>query len=450
MSVTLGYWKMRIRGINGTPSTGLTRGLHFPNVAAMKQEPKRRRLTLGLSLLLMLLLFSGCSLFQPRVVTLCTNRPEMAAYVEHFNTLTEDYRVILCYRVNPAESVMRRSRDADLILGPWLNGSAARRNFESLDNLFNREYLKREDFYAGLLNAGMWEGKQELLPFSFNMPAVVFPTDAVAADVPKLMVSLEYVRERGAAFNESVRDRLVRMGFSPLWQPEFLYSAAEIFGTQFRETPEGTVHWNSARLQDMREFCASWVTETNLGFEQDGQFQRTYLYEPMPKLLESGRILFYLTDSSSLFRKVEDQAEEVDFRWLGAESRIPAAEEVLYFGIPKGTRNRRGARLFLSWMFQPETQARLLEINQEKRLDTFGIAGGFSSLRIVNEREFPRVYRQLLGRIPPEQMLVFSKAVPVNWGEQKERIVVPWLVSYVTGKADEELLSQRLMEFRSP
>jgi hypothetical protein len=373
----------------------------------------------------------------------------MAAYVEYFNTLTDDYRVILCYKANPAESVTDRSRDADLILGPWLNGSAARRHFESLDILFNREYLDRDNFYTGLLNAGMWEGKQMLLPLSFDIPAVVFPTDALPEDIPKLMTSLEYVREKGAAFNQSVRDRIVRMGFSPLWQPEFLYSAAEIFGAQFRETPEGSVHWNSARLQDMKEFCASWVGETNLGYAQDSQFQRTYLYEPMPKLLDTGRILFFMTDSSSLFRDVEDHAEEVDFRWLGSENRIAADDEVMYFGIPRGTRNRRAARLFLTWMFQTQTQGRLLEINQEKRLDTFGIAGGFSSLRIVNEREFPRVYRQLLGRIPTEEMLLFPKALPVNWGEQKQSIVVPWLVSYVSGRADEQLLSRRLMEFRS-
>ena len=412
----------------------------------MKREYTALRLTLVLPLLL--LIFSGCSLFRPRVITLCTNRPEMAAYVEHFNTLSDDYRVILCYKVSPAESVMSRERDADLILGPWLNGSAARRHFESLDGLFKREYLDRDSFYTGLLNAGTWESKQVLLPLSFNMPAVVFPVDALPGEVPRLVASLEFIRENGAAFNESVRDRLVRMGFSPLWQPEFLYSAAEIFGAQFRETPEGSIHWNSARLQDMKEFCASWVAETNLGYEQDNQFQRTYLYEPMSKLLDSGRILFYMTDTSTLFRSVEDQAEEVDFRWLGTENRIAVDEQVLYFGIPKGARNRRGARLFLTWMFQPQTQARLLEINQEKRLDTFGIAGGFSSLRNVNEREFPRVYRRLLGRIPPEQMLAFSKALPVDWGEQKKQIVVPWLVSYVTGRADEELLSQRLMEFR--
>ena len=59
----------------------------------MKRESTALRLTLVLSLLL--LLFSGCSLFRPRVITLCTNRPEMAAYVEHFNTLSDDYRVIL-------------------------------------------------------------------------------------------------------------------------------------------------------------------------------------------------------------------------------------------------------------------------------------------------------------------------------------------------------------------
>ncbi|UCF96739.1 MAG: hypothetical protein JSV89_16390 [Spirochaetaceae bacterium] len=373
----------------------------------------------------------------------------MAAYVEYFNTLTTEYRVILCYRANPAESVLSRSRDADLVLGPWLNGSAARRHFDSVDRLFNREYLNRDEFYAGLLNAGMSEGKQVLLPFSFNMPAVVFRTEALSADVPKLVVSMEYIRENGAAFNETVRDRFVRMGFSPLWQPEFLYIASSIYGAQFRETAEGSVHWNSARLQDMREVCARWITEINLGYEQDNQFHRTYLYEPLPKLLDTGRILFYMTDSSSLFRNLEDQAEEVEFRWFGSENRIPVNEEVLYFGIPKGSRNRRGARLFLTWIFQLETQGRLLEVNQEKRLDTFGLAGGFSSLHSVNEREFPQVYRQMLGRIPPEELLVFSKALPVDWGRQKQQIVIPWLVTYVLGKADEELLSQRLAEFRS-
>ncbi|MBN2551372.1 MAG: hypothetical protein JXB06_01325 [Spirochaetales bacterium] len=423
----------------------------------MKPKPRAFRLPsrpplpltlLGLPALLMLLL-CGCSLFRPQVVTLCTNRPELAAYVEYFNTLDTEYRVVLCYQRNPADVMTRRNRDADLILGPWLNGSSARRNFDSLDRLFDRQYLDREQFYSGLLNAGMLESRQVLLPFSFNLPAVVFPSDSIEAELPKLIATMDFMSEQGGAFNQVVRDRFVRMGFSPLWQPEFLYTAAAVYGAQFRETPEGSVHWNSARLQEMKEFCAGWIGEINSGYDQDSSFQKMYLYEPMPKLLDSGRILFYTTDSSSLFRSLENQAEEVDFRWLGRENRIPVEEEVLYFGIPRGARNRRGALLFLTWIFQPQTQARLLEINRQKRLDTFGIAGGFSSLRTVNERQFPQVHRQLLGRIPSEQMLVFTKELPVDWGEKKQQVVIPWLVSYVLGRADEQLLSQRLSENRS-
>ena len=59
------------------------------------------------------------------------------------------------------------------------------------------------------------------------------------------------------------------------------------------------------------------------------------------------------------------------------------------------------------------------------------------------------MYRQLLGRIPPEELFAFPKALPVRWGEQKGRVVIPWLVSYVLGKADEELLAQQLTEYRS-
>jgi len=413
----------------------------------VKQKNSIFRLLFVVSLLLLPL--SGCSLFRSQVITLCTNRPEMAAYVEYFNTLSTDYRVVLCYKPSPAEGVMSRNRDADLVLGPWLNGSATRRHFESVDRLFRKEYLVRDEFYTGLLNAGMQEDKQVLLPFSFNIPAVVFLTNGMTEDIPNLMASMEYLSRKGGDFNQSVRDRFVRMGFSPLWQPEFLYTASALYGAQFRETSEGSVHWNSARLQDLKEFCKTWIEEINLGYEQDMLFQRKYLYEPMPKLLDTGRILFYSTDSSSLFQNLEDQGEEADFRWLGLENRIPVGEEVLYFGIPKGSRNKRGARLFLAWILQPETHTKLLAINQGKRLDTFGIAGGFSSLRVVTEKEFPRVYRRLLGRIPPEELFTFPKALPVGWGEQKERVVVPWLVSYVLGKADEELLSQNLTEYRS-
>ncbi len=406
----------------------------------------------GRKIILLALLYAafatGCSLLPENIITLCTNRPEMAAYAEYFNTLPSDYKVVISYQRNPVEMVLSKSRDADLVLGPWLNGSDCRRLLDPVDRLFRKAQIAREDFYSGLLSAGMRESRQLTLPFSFNLPAVVFLSTELNGDISNLFVSLQYLKEQSGRFNRSVRGRLVRQGFSPLWHHEFLYTAASLFGVQFRETPEGSVHWNSARLQEMQAFCSSWIEEVNLGYDQDAQFSRKYLYEPMPKLLDEGRILFYSVDSSQLLASLEDQAEEADFRWLGSEDRIPVSEEILYFGIPKRSRNKRGARLFLAWILQPETQSRLLEINQEKRLNTFGLAGGFSSLREVTEREFPQYYRRLLGRIPSEELFAVPKALPESWGELKAQVVIPWLADYVRHRIDEQLLAQRLGEFR--
>ncbi len=425
---------------------GLTRGKRSHRVASVNpRSPVPKILLLAV---LLAAFATGCSLLPERIITLCTNRPEMAAYAEYFNTLPSDYQVVISYQRNPVESVLSKSRDADLVLGPWLSGSACRRLLDPVDRLFRKGQIAREDFYSGLLSAGMKESRQVMLPFSFNLPAVVFLSNGLAGDIPNLVVSVQYLSEQSGRFNQSVRGRLVRQGFSPLWDHEFLYTAAALFGAQFRETPEGSVHWNSARLQEMQAFSSTWIEETNLDYDQDAQFSRKYLYEPMPRLLDEGRILFYTTDSSQLLGSLENQAEEVDFRWLGSGNRIPVSEEVLYFGIPKRSRNKRGARLFLAWIFQPETQSRLLKINQEKRLNTFGLAGGFSSLREVTEREFPQYYRQLLGRIPSEELLVVPKALPASWGELKEQVVIPWLVDYVLHRLDEELLAQRLGEFR--
>jgi len=41
---------------------------------------------------------AGCGLFQRRPLVLCTDRPEVASFVEQFNALQSDIRVILRYQ----------------------------------------------------------------------------------------------------------------------------------------------------------------------------------------------------------------------------------------------------------------------------------------------------------------------------------------------------------------
>jgi len=395
-------------------------------------------------------LLTGCGLLGVRKspVVLVTDRPEMAAVVEYFNSLPSDHRVVLSYWPSPVEALLERKAPADLILGPFLNGAASRHSLEPLDDLLRRGQIRREDFYEALLAGGRDDKRQILLPFSFNVPAVVFASGEPLEDVPNLAVDLEYLRQKSGQFNQSVRSRLVRVGYSPLWVPEFLFTASSLFGVGFQEGAEDSLRWNSQGLQSMHSSLAGWVAELNQGFEQDAAFTRRYLYEPLPRLLDTRRILFYPTGSAELLDRLAEQDEEADFRWLRCPAGIPVTEDVQYFGLPRGSRNRQGARLFLAWLFQPETQGRLLEIKSDKRLPGFGLAGGFSALRPVSERHYPEQYRLLLGRLPPAGMLLPPATLPSRWAELKAGVVVPWLTELVSGQAEEKDLTARLRDYR--
>jgi len=386
----------------------------------------------------------GCGLFRSRLVTLCTDRPEAAAYVELFNGLSPDLQVVLRYQPDPATLVASRSADSDVVIGTGLNGLSAKRNLHPLDRLFGEEGLQREDFYTGLLGPGLYERRQVTLPLSFRLPAVVFLTSTLRDDLPNLSVTLGYLRESGGAFNEIVRDRHVRMGFSPLWDDRFLYHALSLNGARFRESEEGEVLWDEAGLRAGISSLRSWVEDVNGGFARSAEFTRKYLYEPMGRLTDEKRILFYLSDNGRLREDLEAHSDEADFRWLRGERGLLVDESVVSVAIPKSARNKWGARIFVDWLLDEATQKRLLEVSQSKRLSTFGLAGGFSSLRRVTEREFPQFYPLFIGRIPPAELLGFPEALPAAWETSKREAVVPWARDFLGSGAPVDQASQSL------
>jgi hypothetical protein len=124
-------------------------------------------------------------------------------------------------------------------------------------------------------------------------------------------------------------------------------------------------------------------------------------------------------------------------------------EDILFVGIPRASRRKTQARQFLIWLFQPETQKRLLEAGRRQRLGFFGIAGGFSGLKTVNEREFPQYYPRLLGHIPPEELLYTPSALPPAWQEIKSLVLLPWLREAAVSPAEGEELTARLQAFKT-
>ena len=401
------------------------------------------RRTVGFThiVLLSLSLFGllACSLFNKDLVILCTDRPEIAAYVETFNALSPEIQIEIHYKEEPVRSLFAKDEPFDLILSAGLSSRSALQVLEPLDSLFKDEQLDRARFYQGLLKAGVYEEKQLLLPLSFNLPTMVFHRDSFdqaaqkdndPESLPNLVIPLDFINTQGAAFNQLVRSSFKRMGFSPLWDHNFLYMGAVLLGAGFREEPLQDLSFDEDGLNRALQYLKTWVDEANGGPQLDEAFVQKYMYEPVSKLLDEKRILFYYTSSERLLQALEEHQEEVDFRWLTHGEEVVVEEEILYLGIPRAAGNKRGARIFLEWLFDQDTQELLLRINQAKRLKVFGIAGGFSALREVNEQSFPRAYPKLIGRIP--SALRFPGHLPLDWAEIKRQVILPWLLSTIT------------------
>ena len=106
--------------------------------------------------------------------------------------------------------------------------------------------------------------------------------------------------------------------------------------------------------------------------------------------------------------------------------------------MPRGARNRGGAYEFVKWALSPTAQKLIIEENASKNPLSFGVAGGFSSLKEVNEEELPARWPLLKGRIPGEQELSFPGPLPENWQKLKSETVLPWVyarLSHATGLA---------------
>jgi hypothetical protein len=59
---------------------------------------------------------------------------------------------------------------------------------------------------------------------------------------------------------------------------------------------------------------------------------------------------------------------------------------------------------------------------------SFGIAGGFSAIKAVNEKLYPLYYPSLLGKMPQADNLKSPGVLPSGWTEIKESIVLPFLL----------------------
>lgn len=399
-----------------------------------------------LPLVLLTLLLSGCSLLGNDVATLWTNQPEMAAYVELFNTSQKRYKIEIAYRAAPAQSLSAAHVVPDLVIGDRISSTNIVGMFRPLGAVLGNGGIDATLFYKDLLSTGRYEGRQYLLPVSFDLPVMLY---AEAKNQSKdTGATLKKILADSTEFNKKSTKSFEVMGFSPLWSPDFLFTTSELLGADFHQTSRGNLAWNDQKLHLAIGEMRKWVKEIDGGPAAESTFRNKYLYDPVYKLLDSGRILYYYTTLTDYFKIPESKRKSIGFKWLEDGSRIPVIENVLYVGVPAHSHNKGAADAFLKWFFKPETQSQLLDVSHYERIKTFGIGGGFSSLSVVNERDFPQYYPTLLGKIPSTGSLDYPKSLPSDWSDLKANVIIPWMRDEVLAQGAVQPLQERLKAWR--
>lgn len=378
-----------------------------------------------------MLAFAGCADRRAKPVIIWTDRAEIASYVELFNAQQPKTRAVVVYKSSLVSALppARDEKNPDIIIGSWLKDSRLKKNFVPLENLFDQKNLNPTTIYPSLLAYGSVGTHQYLLPVSFNLPLVIFSAKNTDIIPDAYMLTTDVIRDTAAAYNaKNDHDIYTNMGFAPSWNPDFLYVAAKMNGLSFKEK-KGDYQWDSTILAKTIDYMKAWTTEKNTSTTAEQDFAFKYLYTPDYRQVESGRCLFAYTSSEALFAVPYEQLGDIDFRWIEKNKFVPVKDDIVMMGVFKHSDNTQAAQTFLLWLMQEETQRAILERTERMQLNinTFGIAGGFSAVRMVNERTFPTYYRNLLGNLPAQGAIQAPPSFPVRWTSFKERVVIPYL-----------------------
>jgi ABC-type glycerol-3-phosphate transport system substrate-binding protein len=394
-------------------------------------------------------LSTSCSSPAEGPAAVWTDSPAVALAAELFNGSQARYAVEVRWVDEVALAVRAAKRPPAVVVGRYLKGSLVRDAFRPLDYLFTRYRVNRESFYADLLALGEADGKQLLMPLSFNLPAVIFATGA-AAPADEFTISLAEMAAPASSFGRRAANR---MGFSPRWDPDFLALAVGSLGAAFRQG-KGGLSWSGDGLARALDEVRGWTARVDGSAAAADDYQFKYLYAPAYQYVREGRALFAYMKSSDVFLVPEDKRSELDFRWFAADARVPVSDDVVYVAATRDGAGREAAEAFVAWLFSAESQAAVLELSKRTRAmeSNFGIAGGFSSMRSVNERYFAKYYPALLGHMPPALSLSVPAALPEDWRAMRKDVLEPWLLEATASSQSAEdsisELSKRLAEYR--
>ena len=389
-----------------------------------------------------LLLLVSCDQSAIRVSTLWTNVPEMASYVEKFNASQREWQILVEYKEDPAAILLAPGKKADLVVARGLASSQVKDSLVPLDFLFDGGNLAKTSFYKGILDAGQQSDRFKLLPVSFDLPVLVFSRKA-GLDVAGFSLNLETLKGLNTRFLVDPNQKPPRkVAFSPRWQ-SFNLLLLELKGTSFREGFQGSLAWDSAKLDEGLALLHSWPSP---GWDQETEFRRKYLQADLVPPLTTGRIQFFSSTVSSFLSRPWDERRDLDFRFIDQNGLVATTDTTVWAGIPSSSLTRGAAERFLAWFYQTDTQKNLILKARSQDNRAFGLAKGLSALVTPNEQALAGSWPEMAGRLPGAEQISFWGDLPADWAILKSAVLRPWLE---TPAATETTLKAALEKHRA-
>ena len=383
------------------------------------------------------ILLSSCSKKQERLV-LWTNNVDFVSFVELFNASQDKARIVARYYDTPTNKFASATAAVrpDIIAGSYLQAGIEKKIFVNLNSLFGKKgLLVKDDFYEPLLKSCSRNEKQYLIPVSYNLPSLVFDSSNYENVLGATMLSFDTIKEISKSYNAKNRSGVyTSMGFGPLWSSDFLYLIFKDNGVFFNVEGQ-KISYTENMFNRSVDFVRDWVNEINEGVKNEEDFAFKYLYMPFYNQAQNGRCLFSFASSRDLLSLPNDKIRDLDFRWICNSGKIQIEDDFVSIGISSKSKHKGAAKKFILWLLNEKTQRKILERKFKMNLETdsFGIAGGFSSLKSATEKVFPLYYRVMISNTPIADRLAAPQAFPANWERIKKNVVEPYILAACSG-----------------
>ncbi len=398
----------------------------------MRRFTKRQMKCKALFFFTLSFLFFSCGKKETRLL-LKTNNTDFISAAEIFNASQDKIKVVVHYQDELIKNfgAAKDSERPDILAGSYLQAGVEKKYFSNLSSLIKENGpLDKDSFYPELLKTGRAGDKQYLLPVSFNLPALVFYSENYERLKDNAMLSFEDIKGLSKKFNRQNKDGVYSsMGFGPLWSSDFLYLLFKDQGVFFNAGADSIAYTENA-FSKSAEYVGEWIGQVNGGVKNEQDFSFKYLYMPFYNQVQSGRCLFSYATSRQILSLPKDQIHNLDFRWICNDNKIQIEDDLVSVGVCSKSKKKAAAKKFIVWFMGEYSQKQMLDRKARMNLstDSFGIAGGFSSLQNVTERLFPLYYRALLSNTPVADRLCAPQCFPSEWARIKDVVVKPFVM----------------------